>query len=70
MQGKGKKTKYKSFTNRAEAEEFIAEHKKAKEKDKEENKDAEEQTTSNGEKPEEKENYCLQYFQFDGCDIN
>ena len=69
VQGKGKKAKHKSFTDRAEAEELIAEHKKAKEKDREENKDAEEQTDNSGEKPEEKENYCLQYCQFDGCDI-
>ena len=38
VQGKGKKAKHKSFTDRAEAEEFIAEHMKAKEKDTEENK--------------------------------
>ena len=54
VQGKGKKAKHKSFTHRAEAEEFIAEHTKAKEKDTEENTDAEEQTKSNGEKHEEK----------------
>ena len=49
--------------------EDLAEHKKAKEKDTEENKDAEQQTKNDGEKPEEKETYCLQNCQFDGRDI-
>ena len=49
VQGKGKKVKHKSFTDRAEAEEFIAEHMKAKEKDTEENTNAEEQTKNDGE---------------------
>ena len=66
MQGKGKKAKHKSFTDRAEAEEFMAEQKKAKEKDKEENKDAEKQTNNDGEKPEE---LSLEDCQFDGRDI-
>ena len=70
MQGKGKKAKHNSFTNNAEAEEFIAEHKKAKRKDKEKNKNAEEQTNDDGEKPEGKENYCLQDCQFDGCETD
>ena len=69
VQGKGKNAKHKSFTDRAEAEEFIAEHMKTKEKDTEENTNAEEQTNNDGEKPEEKENYCLQNCQFDGRDI-
>ena len=53
-QGKGKKAKHNFFTDRTEVEEFIAEHKKAKEK----NKDTEEQT-NNREKPKEKEYYSL-----------
>ena len=69
MQGKSKKAKHKSFSDRAEAEEFMAEQKNAKEKDKQENKDAEKQTNHDGEKHEEKENYCLQDCEFNGRDI-